>query len=120
MNRIFYILIGIVWGLIGFLIIIKPTFYSSYFNRELNFTDIKWPFGVGLILLGCFFIWSSFRKKAVEAEKIARDEKKVLMCPKCVKPIYKKDAPTMRCPDCQCSLEDLSGFYERHPELHKP
>ena len=77
MNRIFFALMGAVWGLLGVLIIISPTFYSSYFNRELNFTDIKWPFGGGLIILGILFIWSSFRKKTIEAEKKAKDDKSV-------------------------------------------
>lgn len=117
MNRIFFTLMGIVWGLVGVFIIINPTFYSSYFNRELNFTDIKWPFGGGLIVLGILFIWSSFRKKTIEAEKKVKDDKKVLMCPKCVKPFYKKDCPSSKCPECQTDLEELSGFYERHPEL---
>jgi hypothetical protein len=119
MNRIFFTLMGAVWGLLGFLIIINPTFYSSYFNRELNFSDIKWPFGGGLIILGCLFVWSSFRKKSIEADRKTRDESIVLMCPKCIKPFYKKDVPTLRCPDCQNTLENLSGFYERHPELRK-
>lgn len=117
MNRIFFTLMGVVWGLLGFLIIINPIFYSSYFNRELNFTDFKWPFGGGLIILGCFFLWSSFRKKVIEAEKKFKDEEKILMCPICIKPFYKKDAQALKCPDCQSPLEDLTGFYERHPEL---
>lgn len=117
MGRIFYILMGSVWGFLGVLIIINPAFYSSYFNRNLDFTSIKWPFGGGLIFLGTFFILSSFRKKAIEAEKKAKDEKRVLMCPKCIKPFFKKDYEDLKCPDCQAALEELSGFYERHPEL---
>lgn len=108
---------GVVWGLLGVLIIINPIFYSSYLNREIDFTEIRWPFGGGLIILGVFFIWSSFRKKTIEADKKAMDDKKVLMCPKCIKPFYKKDCQDLICPECQCPLEDLSGFYERHPEL---
>ena len=69
--------------------------------------------------MGCFFIWSSFRKKAIEAQSKARDEKKVLMCPNCTKAFYKKDCRDLLCPDCQSPLEELSGFYERHPELKK-
>ena len=110
---------GVVWGLLGVFIIISPAFYSSYFNRELNFTDVKWPFGGGLIVLGIFFIWSSFRKKTLEAEKIAKDDKIVLMCPDCVKPCYKMNCPELKCPECKAPLEELSGFYERHPELKK-
>ena len=117
MSRIFYILMGAVWGLVGILIIINPIFYSSYFNRELNFTSIKWPFGGGLIILGYFFIWTSFSKKAIEAEKKARDKKKVLMCPKCVKPFYKRNCSHLKCPVCKAPLENLLNFYERHPEL---
>ena len=104
-------------GGLGALIIINPSFYSSYLNREVDFTSIKWPFGGGLIILGLFFIWSSFSKKAIEAAKNAADAKTVLMCPKCVKPFYKKDCQDLICPECQGPLEELSGFYERHPEL---
>ena len=117
MIRIFYTLMGAVWGLLGVLIIINPSFYSSYLNREVDFTGIRWPFGGGLVILGCFFIWSSFGKKFIEAEKISRDEKKVLMCPECIEPFYKKDCQDLKCPECHGTLEDLSGFYERHPEL---
>ena len=108
---------GAVWGLLGILIIINPSFYSSYLNREVDFTGIKWPFGGGLVILSCFFIWSSFRKKAIEADRKARDAKKVLICPKCVIPSYKKDCLDMKCPSCGEALEELDGFYERHPEL---
>jgi len=117
MNRTFFAMMGAVWGLVGVMIIINPTFYSSYLHRELNFTDIKVPFGGGLIILGSFFIWLSFRKKTIEAEKKAKNDKRVLMCQKCVKPFYKKDCPSSRCPECQTTLEELSGFYDRHPEL---
>ena len=117
MSRVFFVLLGIVWGLVGVLIIINPVFYSAYFNSHLDFTGIKWPFGGGLIILGAFFIWSSFRKKTIEADKKTKDEKKVLMCPKCIKPFYKKDCDDLKCPDCHERLEELSCFYERHPEL---
>ncbi|RPI66644.1 MAG: hypothetical protein EHM38_09795 [Geobacteraceae bacterium] len=117
MGRLFFILLGIVWGLFGFLIIINPTFYHSRLDYHFDFTEVKWPFGGGLIVLGIFFIWSSFRKKTIEAEKKARDDKKVLMCPKCIKPFYKQDCQGLICPECRCPLEELLGFYERHPEL---
>lgn len=111
MGRLFFILMGIIWGLFGLLTIIDPTFYHSRLDYYFDLTAIKWPFGGGLIILGAFFIWSSFRKKTIE------DEKKVLMCPKCIKPFYKKDCEDLKCPDCQAPLEELTGFYERHPEL---
>jgi hypothetical protein len=117
MGRLFFILLGIVWGLFGFLIIINPSFYHSRLDYYFDFTEVKWQFGGGLIVLGICFIWSSFRKKTIEAEKKAMDDKKVLMCPKCVKPFYKKDCQGPICPECRSPLEELLDFDERHPEL---
>ena len=117
MNRISFLILGIVTSIFGASIIINPQFYHSGYKYSFDFTAIRWPFGGGLIILGCFFIWSSFRKKAIEADKMARDKKKVLMCPKCVKPFYKKDHQDLICPECGGPLEGLTGFYERHPEL---
>lgn len=84
---------------------------------KFDLTDIKWPFGGGLIIVGFFSIWSSFRKKTIEAEQKMKKEESVLMCPQCVKPFYKRDCNDLKCPKCQTTLEYLSGFYERHPEL---
>jgi hypothetical protein len=117
MRRITYILLGVLMGLFGLGIFINPIIYHTGLRFNFDFTEIKWPFGGGLILLGLFFIWTSFRKKTIEAEKKAKDDKKVLMCPKCIKPFYKKDCQDLICPECQGPLEELSGFYERHPEL---
>ncbi len=117
MNKITFRLFGSILFLSGISIWIKPVSYSSRFGITFDFSGIKWPFGGCFIILGAFFIWSSFRKKTIEADKKAKDEKKVLMCPKCIKPFYKKDCEDLKCPDCQAPLEELSGFYERHPEL---
>jgi H+/Cl- antiporter ClcA len=63
MDRLFYILIGIVWGIFGVLIIINPSFYHSGLRYHFDFSEIKWLFGGFLIVIGILFIWSSFRKK---------------------------------------------------------
>jgi len=117
MNRITFRLLGSILFLSGIFIWIKPVYYSSRFGTTFDFSGIKWPFGGGLFIIGAFFLWSSFRKKTIEEEKKAKDDKKVLMCPKCIKPFYKKDCQDLICPECQAPLEGLSGFYERHPEL---
>ena len=117
MSKITFRILGCVLILWGISICFDPVHYSGRFDYYFDFTEIKWPLGGGLIILGAFFIWSSFRKKTIEADKKAKDEKKVLMCPKCVKPFYKKDFDDLKCPDCHGMLEELSGFYERHPEL---
>ena len=117
MNKIAFRILGCIITLWGISICLNPVYYSSRFGQTFDFSGIKWPFGGGLIVLGAFLICTSFSKKAIEAEKKAKDEKKVFMCPNCIKPFYKKDCPALKCPECNELLEDLSGFYERHPEL---
>jgi len=117
MNRTFFIILGTLLTIFGVSIIIHPAFYDSQLQFYFDFTKIKWPFGGGLTILGAAFIWSSFRKKAIEAKKRAREESKVYLCPRCVKAFFKKDAPTLKCPECGNMLEELADFYERHPEL---
>jgi hypothetical protein len=100
---------GLVWGLVGFLIIINPTIYSSYLHQYVDFRGIEWVFGGGLILLGVFFIRSYFKNKSHYVT--------ILMCPKCIKPFNKSDCPELLCPECKTPVEKIAGFYDRHPEL---
>ena len=117
MKKLAYICLGVLMGLFGLGILINPIINHTGLRYNFDFTEIKWPFGIGIILLGIFFIWSPFMKKAILAERKAKNDKKVLMCPKCIKPFYRKDCQDLTCPECQCQLEELSGFYERHPEF---
>ncbi|MFW6297878.1 MAG: hypothetical protein ACOC03_05170 [Desulfosalsimonas sp.] len=117
MTKFLRITVGIMLILYGASILFNPIIHSDFYMMVLDFTDIKWLFGGVLIVVGSFSIWSSFRKKTIKAEQERNEEKKVLMCPQCVKPFYRRDCNDLKCPKCQATLEDLSGFYERHPEL---
>lgn len=119
MYRISYILTGIMWIVLGISIIVDPIFYSSYLNKVVNFTGIEWFVGACLIIVGCYVILSSFQRKTIEAEKKRKEDKKVMMCRECVKPFYKKNCNDLKCPECKAPVEELIGFYERHPELKK-
>lgn len=48
------------------------------------------------------------------------DSNIVVICPKCVEPLWSNDNPSMVCTRCQSPLEDVRGFYDRHPELKTP
>ena len=67
-SRFCFLWLGVAWGLLGILIIVNPEFYHSELRFNFDFTEIKWPFGAAFIILGCCFIWSSFRKKSADAE----------------------------------------------------
>ena len=111
MNRILYLLLGIVLAASGYGIIVQPRWHSSKFDYYFDFTGIHIPFGSAIIVIGIIFIWLALRKKAKDYED------KVLICPKCKEPFNKKDVPGERCPRCNVNLEEIEGFYDRHPEL---
>jgi hypothetical protein len=69
MNKTIFKVLGGVLIISGITIWFHPAYYSSRFGIMFNFKGIEWLFGGGLIVLGILFIWSSFRKKAIEAEK---------------------------------------------------
>jgi len=106
-------LMGIFFILNGALIIDNPVSCTSRYGL-LDFTEIKWPYGGGQIIVGLAFLWSSLRKKAV---KQAKEDKRVLICHKCERSFYRKDLSDLRCPVCDEPLEELRGFYKRHPDL---
>lgn len=110
MIRILYIILGVSMALSGLNIIVRPAFFHSGYFYYFDFSEVKWLFGGALITIGLLFIYSSFKTKEKRYEQL-------MMCPKCVKPFNKKDCPGLACPECQEALEELEGFYERHPEL---
>ncbi len=110
---------GVILVLIGISIIINPKFYHSGYRYYFDFTEIKWPSSILLILLGGLFFGSSFRKKMINSYNDIKEQESVLMCPICVRLYQKKDVHELKCPSCNENLEKLKGFYERHPELKK-
>ena len=104
------LLLGIVLILNGILLIIQPKFYSSKYHQVFDFTGMEWPYGGIQIILGALFIWSVFRKRMGLTNR-------TMMCPTCIKPFEIEHPYSEDCPVCGNILEDLSGFYDRHPEL---
>lgn len=62
MNKILVMITGLVTSIFGISIIINPRFYDTIYGRYWDFTSIKLPFGVFLIILGLYFTWYSLRK----------------------------------------------------------
>jgi len=63
MSKLPFIILGvslIVWGI---RILVDPVYFSSQFGEVFNFTEIRIPFGLVLITIGGFFVWSSIKKK---------------------------------------------------------
>jgi putative Mn2+ efflux pump MntP len=111
MNKYIYVFSGIVLAIFGFCIIIQPRWYSSKYERYFDFTGVHIPLGSLFIVIGLLFVWVPLRKKAKAYED------KFLICPKRETSYNKKEVPDNQCPRCKIELEDLDGFYARHPEL---
>jgi len=107
LTRISHFLVGIGAIFVGF--IIKQGGWSHHYGFSVpNEVGILFViFGIMLILYGLF-------KKCVPENEAS----KFIICSECSKTFYAKDIPDQKCPKCNAKLEDMEGFYERHPELH--
>ncbi len=103
-SAIFTGVLVIFWG--G-MTIHHPKWYSFVYHREFDLTGFNIPIGIALIISGVVIIWID----------VIRPRKDNLICPKCEELYRWKKSLGDKCPKCGTILEDLEGFYERHPEL---
>jgi len=69
--------------------------------------------GIIVSLFGIVVLLSAlFRKR-----KSFQDEERFFICPKCLTPYARKSFIGGQCSKCEEPLEELNGFYERHPEI---
>ena len=62
------------------------------------------------MFFGTLFVWPVLRKKY-------GTKNRTMMCPRCVKPFELESVKNGICPVCGIDLEELFGFYDRHPKL---
>lgn len=58
-----YIILGASLILFGIRILVDPVYFSSKYDKMFDFSEISIPFGIFLISIGGYFIWSSIKKK---------------------------------------------------------
>jgi len=91
---------------LGCFIIVQPRFKRIY-GGYLDLTGFNVPYGILLIVVGLVSLWISLRKRRPTS----------LICPKCLTVRTWAEMETSKCNNCGVELEDLRGFYDRHPEL---
>lgn len=110
-SRIFSLIIGIALVGLGVIIFFTGGFYLPIEEQYIEFGRYHIIAGIIFGLFGILFLYASLRRKA----KIFED--KLMICPKCEETHIQKSFSNQRCPRCNVNLEEIEGFYDRHPEL---
>ena len=92
----------------GFIVMVDPVHYDSKFNYIFDFSEIRWPFGIVLFVLGLYTLYRAVKSKAEDSDNFSK-------CPKCMKTYDKSKLNNGLCPVCGIETEPLKGFFERHP-----
>ena len=87
-------------------------YYKSGWDFKFGF-PIPPSTGILLIFIGIFFIIFGFLRK-IDLTKFSEI---YLICPKCDKILQVADAKDYICPNCFETMEELEGYYDRHPDL---
>ncbi|MFW8602482.1 hypothetical protein ACOHYD_13505 [Desulfobacterota bacterium M19] len=96
-----YKFLGAVLILAGILLIYNPKWYSSKYSMVLDFTEIKWPLGLAMSLIGCWTLLCSFASKFES-----------FICPNCEN-VYERNLKNPGvCQSCGKELKKLEGYFE--------
>ena len=95
--------------LFGLIIIVNPRYYHRGIDGYFDLSDIKFPLSLIMVSVGVVFIWSTKRKGSAV----------FYACCKCGTIFHWKDTKKKQCIKCGGNIENIKGFYDRHPELKK-
>lgn len=108
----FYKLLYLIGGIssigLGYKVLTQGGWWSVKSEAYISFGNAKTPVGILAIVIGGLLcinaIFGKWRKK------------NPLICPKCDEIIEYSPAKEMHCVMCGTEMEELKGFYERHPK----
>lgn len=110
MDKIFNIILGVLLAVWGVILIFDRGYISEKYRHYIDFGPYHYVFGLILFVCGGAILLSVVRRKT-------NNEARVLICPKCQDTFFDRDVSKNVCPNCNVVLEDVKGFYKRHPEL---
>lgn len=102
---------GITIAVIGIIILLGGSMHGHFMPKSL-----------GIFFICSGFLWViysiMFKKKlGNNIKKPEKNKQNFVICFKCRKPFFAANTNGYKCPDCGGKLENLDGFYDRHPEL---
>jgi len=101
----FLLAVRVVQKLVGF-----SKFNPNLRPKTVNEVVAEWP---ELLVMGCVIFMITWWWQA------SKKEQRYVICPSCLEPYEKEENLNQFCKKCHGLVEDLDGFYERHPELRK-
>jgi len=105
LKRLSFVVLGILSILAG-IGIIRVGWSYHYGIAVPKLSGYLWAaFGVAFLLYGVF---------TKEIPKEPHED--FVICPDCRNSFYAKDVHQNQCPECEGTVEDLDGYYERHPD----
>ena len=107
--RILYIIAGLLILYVGIDVMRKEDLF--YYGYHVHLGKAALPVAIAIIIFGLGILFIAIGKS------FSYNGEKYLVCPKCHQEYGTKDVVNSNCPECKCELEDLDGFYDRHPEL---
>lgn len=96
MNNLSYRVLGIVLILSGISVWLNPIKHSGTDLMTFDYTEIQIPMCMFLIIIGSAFIWSTFRKKAINYGE--------MVCVNCKAKYKAKHVQINICPKCDGKL----------------
>ena len=106
--RILSFLSGLLFCGMGFQIYTQGGWWSPRGSMYISYGETKTPIGILAIAIGVLLCINSIFGKWTKANPH--------ICPKCGKTIEYPKQKEVSCPECGTKMEQLKGFYERHPE----
>ena len=112
LGRVIYLISGILFIIKGFSFFENQYFY--WYGAAHYLGKGRYLVAIAGIIVGILIFLIALRKNF---KPFWVDTSKTFKCIKCGNVFEKKDSNAFECPDCGGELDDLDGFFERHPEL---
>lgn len=112
LSRVIYIVVGILVIYNGFAFLEQDYLYR--FGIEIYIGKNRYLVASACFIFGLFLIIFAVRKKFTH---IFSDTTIYLKCLCCGELFDEDEKPHLQCPKCGGDLENIEGFYDRHPEL---
>jgi hypothetical protein len=91
------------------------TLVEGGFSKYGVYVPVSKFFSIGIIVFALIMMRSGYKIITTEDTKSKRG--RFLKCICCGRSYHSSEVPNSNCPECMGRLENIEGFFERHPEF---